>query len=271
MQLPSGTITLLFSDMEGSTRLLARLGSAYATALDLQRRLLREAWAQHGGIELGTEGDSFMVVFDNAPAAVTAAVAAQRRLAEADWPSGERVAVRIGIHTGAPLRHGDGYVGMDVHRAARVASVAHGGQVLVTDATARLVKSTEVGFKDLGAHTLKDLPLPEHLFQVTGQGLAREFPAVRSLGSASSLPVPATPLVGRDVELARLVGLLEEDDIRLVTLTGPGGCGKTRLALAAAADVAASNGDGIFFVPLEAVTSGEVMWTSIATALGVPP
>ncbi|CAA9338230.1 MAG: hypothetical protein AVDCRST_MAG34-645 [uncultured Nocardioidaceae bacterium] len=271
MQLPSGTVTLLFSDMEGSTRLLARLGSAYATALDLQRRLLREAWAQHGGIELGTEGDSFMVVFDNAPAAVTAAVAAQRRLAEADWPSGERVAVRIGIHTGAPMRHRDGYVGMDVHRAARVASVAHGGQVLVTDATARLVKSTEVGFKDLGAHTLKDLPLPEHLFQVTGQGLAREFPAVRSLGSASSLPVPATPLVGRDVELARLVGLLEEDDIRLVTLTGPGGCGKTRLALAAAADVAASNGDGIFFVPLEAVTSGEVMWTSIATALGVPP
>src|SRR4051794_14981554 len=158
MELPTGTVTLLFSDMEGSTRLLDRLGGEYVVALDEQRRILRHAWASHRGVELGTEGDSFFVAFADAPSAVSSAVDAQRGLAAADWPGGEQIRVRIGIHTGVPLPHDDGYVGMDVHRAARVMSAAHGGQVLVTDATAALARLPDVEFRDLGRHLLKDLP-----------------------------------------------------------------------------------------------------------------
>ena len=138
-ELPSGTVSLVFSDIEGSTRLLSRLGSAYADALDGQRQVLRKAWMDHGGTELGTEGDSFMVVFTTAEDAVAAAVQAQRQLAAFDWPGGEQVRVRMGIHTGTPTVHDGGYVGMDVHLAARVAGAAHGGQVLVSQATAGLV------------------------------------------------------------------------------------------------------------------------------------
>ncbi len=138
-ELPTGTVTLLFSDVEGSTVLLSRLGAVYAEALDGQRHVLRRAWAGHGGVELGTEGDSFYVVFPTAPAAVTAAAQAQRELAAFQWPGGERVRVRMGIHTGNPTVHDGAYVGMDVHRAARIAGAAHGGQVVVSQATAHLV------------------------------------------------------------------------------------------------------------------------------------
>ena len=271
MELPTGTVTLLFSDMEGSTRLLTRLGSQYAAALDEQRRILRAAWSAYDGVELGTEGDSFFVAFASAPAAVSAAVEAQRGLAAADWPAGERVLVRIGIHTGAPVRHGDGYVGLDVHRAARVMSAARGGQVLVTDATAALAHAAEVGFRDLGRHALKDLPQPEHLFQVTAPGLRSEFGPVRAMGSTANLPVPATPIVGREEAVEELTELLMQPHQRLVTLTGPGGTGKTRLATALAVAVADRFDNGVYFVALEAVTSADVMWTTIASALDVPP
>jgi predicted ATPase/class 3 adenylate cyclase len=271
--LPSGTVTLLFSDIEGSTVLLSRLGDAYAEALDGQRRVLRAAWVAHGGIELGTEGDGFFVVFPTADGAVAAACQAQRELATYPWPGGERVRVRMGIHTGAPKVHDGSYVGMDVHRAARIAGAAHGGQVVVSSATAELVAASlaeDVELRDLGRHRLKDLARDERLFQLNVEGLASEFPPLKSLGGASSLPRPATPLVGRDGELAELKALLSSATTRLVTLTGPGGSGKTRLAIELARSLVATFPDGVYFVPLASVTSAEVMWTSISEVLDVP-
>lgn len=265
---------MLFSDIEGSTGLLSRLGPIYADALDGQRRILRQVWAEHGGVELGTEGDSFYVVFATAPDAVAAAVRAQRELARFDWPAGERVRVRIGIHTGNPTPHDGAYVGMDVHRAARIAGAAHGGQVVVSAATAELVAGAlpaGARLRDLGSHQLKDIAQPERLFQAEVDGLVSEFAPLRTLGTSSSLPRPATPLVGRDGELAELTALLESPQVRLVTLTGPGGSGKTRLAVAVAQGSVPRFPDGVFFVPLAAVTTTDVMWTSIAEVLDVPP
>jgi predicted ATPase/class 3 adenylate cyclase len=272
--LPTGTVSLLFSDIEGSTVLLARLGDAYRDALDAQRRILREAWADHGGVEMGTEGDSFFVVFETARTAVAAAVQGQRELAAYSWPADERVRVRMGVHTGSPAVHDGGYVGMDVHRAARIAGAAHGGQVVVSAATAGLVDGdlpAGVGLLDLGAHQLKDIASAEHLFQLAVDGLPADFPALKSLGAASSLPRPPTSLVGRVGELAELTELLRTPDVRLVTLTGPGGSGKTRLAIALAQGLVAAFPDGVYFVPLAAVTGTEVMWTTIAEALDLPP
>lgn len=273
-ELPAGTVTLLFSDIEGSTALLSRLGDAYADTLDGQRRLLRQAWAEHGGIELGTEGDSFYVVFPTAEGAVKAAAQAQRQLAAHEWPGGEQVRVRMGVHTGAPTPHDGAYVGLDVHRAARIASAAHGGQVLISKTTADLVETclpNAVTVKDLGSHQLKDIALPERLLQLAIDGLPAQFPPPKTLGSASSLPRPATPLVGRAGELTELSALVGSPQVRLVTLTGPGGSGKTRLAIALGHHMVDSFPDGVYFVPLATVASCEVMWTSIAEVLDVPP
>jgi predicted ATPase/class 3 adenylate cyclase len=272
--MPTGTVTLLFSDIEGSTVLLSRLGPEYAAVLSGQREVLRAAWGAHGGTEMGTEGDSFFVAFPTAPAAVAAAVQAQRGLAARDWPGGASVRVRMGIHTGNPGVHDGGYVGMDVHRAARIAGSAHGGQVVVSAATAELVGAAlppDVRLRDLGSFRLKDLPSAERLFQVTGAGPLDQFPPLKTLGSASSLPRPATQLVGRDGELTELVDLLGSAGVRLVTLTGPGGSGKTRLAIGVAQRLVDTVPDGVFFVPLAAVTTPEVMWTTIAEVLDVPP
>lgn len=271
--LPKGTVTLLFSDVDGSTVLLSRLGPAYADALDGQRRVLRSASATHGGTEMGTEGDGFFVAFPTAPAAVAAATEAQRELAVYPWPQGERVRVRMGIHTGSPAVHEGGYVGMDVHRAARIAGAAHGGQVVLSNATAHLVTGglpLGVALHDLGTHRLKDLPSPERLFQLRLPGLQAEFAPLKSLGAASSLPAPPTPLVGRDEYLSEIADLVGSRSVRLVTLTGPGGAGKTRLALALAHQLIESFPDGVYFVPLAAVTSSGAMWTSIAEVLDVP-
>ena len=167
--LPSGTVSLLFSDIEGSTALLTRLGDAYRDALDGQRRVLRQAWAEHMGVEMGTEGDSFFVVFATAPEAIAAAVQAQRSLAAFEWPQGEQVRVRMGIHTGSPREHDGGYVGMDVHKAARIAAAAHGGQVLVSSVTADLADDdlpVGVSMRDLGAHRLKDIPRATRLHEL---------------------------------------------------------------------------------------------------------
>jgi predicted ATPase/class 3 adenylate cyclase len=265
---------MLFSDIEGSTVLLSRLGPAYADALDSQRLVLRKAWEAHGGTELGTEGDSFFVAFSTAGAAVAAAVQAQVELPRIDWPAGEQVRVRMGIHTGTPTVHDGGYVGMDVHRAARIAAAAHGGQVVVSQATAALVDGglpQGAALHDLGKHHLKDIVLPEHLFQLSIDGLQADFPPLKSLGAASSLPRPATPLVGREGELAELAALLSSPEVRLVTLTGPGGSGKTRLAVGLAQKLVERFPDGVHFVPLATVTTADVMWTTIAEALDVPP
>ena len=268
--LPTGTVTMLFSDIEGSTALLTRLGDRYVEALDGQRQVLRAAWSAWDGAEMGTEGDSFFVVFGVASHAVAAALQAQRDLISYPWPDGARVAVRMGVHTGEPTRHDDGYVGMDVHRAARVAATAHGGQVVVSEATVHLVSDRldDARLLDLGRHRLKDIPEPEHLYQLCAPGLPEQFPPLKSLGTSASLPRASTPLVGRDRELAELVALAGSPEVRLVTLTGPGGSGKTRLATAVAAELAPAYSDGAYFVPLAAVTSEDAMWSSIAELLG---
>lgn len=271
--LPTGTVSMLFSDIEGSTLLLTRLGRDYTEALDRHRRLLRSAWADGAGTEMGTEGDSFFVVFPTADGAVRAAVLAQRRLESQAWPGGEQIRVRIGIHTGTPQLHQGDYVGMDVHRAARVAAAAHGGQVVLTSATAELAGGLlpeDVWLKDLGIHRLKDLPEPERVFQLAIEGLQEDFPALRSLGASSNLPIPTTPLVGRERAVSELTSLIHAPDVRLVTLTGPGGSGKTRLSIEVASRIAATFPDGVFFVPLAMVASADVMWTSIADVLALP-
>ena len=270
--LPTGTVTLLFSDIEGSTALLRRLGDRYAEALSAQRALLRAAFGAGGGRELGTEGDSFFIVFESASDAVRSCAAAQRALASHDWPGGVTVRVRMGLHSGEPARHEDGYIGMDVHRAARIAATAHGGQVVLSDATRQLVESrlpAGVSMRDLGWHRLKDIEAPEHIYQLVAPGLEEHFPALKSLGTQTSLPLPLTPLVGRDGDLVQLCSWLQRPGVRLVTLTGTGGVGKTRLALAGAAALGEFFPHGVFFIALAAVRDAEVMWKAIADGLDV--
>ncbi|HWH98866.1 MAG TPA: adenylate/guanylate cyclase domain-containing protein, partial [Propionibacteriaceae bacterium] len=186
--LPSGTLTLLFSDIEGSTRLLTQLGVHYGEALSVQRSMMREEFERWRGAEIGTEGDSFFVVFTSATDAVKAALGAQRRLASYDWPDGAMVRVRMGLHTGQPTRLESDYVGMDVHRAARIASAAHGGQIVLSATTAQLVsdQSPELELKDLGWHRLKDIPQPERILQLIADGLPQEFPPLMSLGTPTN-------------------------------------------------------------------------------------
>jgi predicted ATPase/class 3 adenylate cyclase len=273
-ELPSGTVSLFFSDIEGSTALLDRLGIAYTDALDGHRRIMRRAWSAHDGTEIGTEGDSFFVVFGGADGAVAAAVEAQRELDAYSWPAGERLRVRIGLHTGSPRVHDGGYVGMDVHRAARIASSAHGGQVVLSSVIADMTRAglpVGVTLRDLGIHQLKDIATPEHLWQLEIEGLQADFRPLRTIGAASRLPMTATRMVGRDDDVAYLVGLLRQPGVRLVTLTGPGGSGKSRLAVGLAEQLMADYPDGVFFVPLAAATTTEVMWTSIAEAVDLPP
>ena len=194
VDLPHGTVTLLFTDLEGSTQLLRRLGERYGAALDDQRRILREAVAEHGGTVIDSRGDELFAAFPRARAGLGAAVAAQRGLAEHVWPEGETLKVRMGLHTGEPGLRDDGYLGLDVHRAARISAAAHGGQVLLSQVTRELAAGEGDEFVDLGEHTLKDLPRPERLFQAVGPGLAREFPPLRT--AAADLPA------GRERELA---------------------------------------------------------------------
>ncbi|MEV6285639.1 tetratricopeptide repeat protein [Kribbella sp. NPDC051770] len=267
-------VSMVFTDIEGSTVLLRRLGDSYLEALEGHRRILRQVWRAYGGVEQGTEGDSFFVVFPSAADAVAAAVDGQRRLAGHAWPGGERLRVRMGIHTGTPGVSDGDYWGMDVHRAARVAASAHGGQVIVSATTGELVRHAlpdGAALRDLGTHHLKDIPEPERLFQVTVIGLDADFPPPRTLGTATSLPVPATALLGREADLARLGELIRQPDVRLVSLVGPGGAGKTRLGIATAAGAVNQFPGGAYFVPLAEAVSEEVMWSSIAEGLDVPP
>ncbi|MGB9376607.1 MAG: adenylate/guanylate cyclase domain-containing protein [Mycobacteriales bacterium] len=268
--LPSGTVTMLFSDIEGSTALLSRLGESYGDALLAQRRIMRAAIADCDGHEMGTEGDSFFVVFQAAQSAVRACVQAQQALLDHDWPQGAVVRVRMGVHTGEPARLDEGYVGMDLNRAARIAATAHGGQIVLSDATRQVVAPSlpaDQSVLDLGLHRLKDIDAPERLFQFVAPGLPTTFPPLKSLGALTSLPVPATPLVARQVELADLRACILQPGTRLVTLTGPGGVGKTRLALAVAGSLDDVFAAGIFFVPLASVSNADVMWKAIAEAI----
>jgi predicted ATPase/class 3 adenylate cyclase len=271
-ELPTGTVTMLFSDIEESTVLLRRLGERYSEALSAQRALLRAAFGGFRGREMGTEGDSFFVVFESAGDAVGCCVAGQRALVGHAWPGGVALRVRMGLHSGEPDRHEDGYVGMDVHRAARIAAAAHGGQVVLSDATRHLVESqlaADVSLRDLGWHRLKDIEAPERIYQLVIAGLPERFPPLKSLGAQSRLPVPMTPLVGRDGDLEQVRASLTRPGVRLVTLTGTGGVGKTRLSLAAAASLDEAFPHGVFFVALAAVRDAEVMWKTIADGLDV--
>jgi len=263
---------MLFSDIEGSTALLSRLGDRYGEALAAQRAVMRAAISASGGHEMGTEGDSFFVVFASAADAVTCCLEAQRALAGRAWSGGIAVRVRMGLHSGEPARHQDGYVGMDVHRAARIAAAAHGGQVVLSDATRLLAQSrlpAGVSLRDLGLHRLKDLQLPERIYQLAAPGLAERFPPLKSLGAATSLPVPATALVGREEDIERLGAVLARPGMRLVTLTGAGGIGKTRLAVQVAAGLPDAFPDGLWWVGLAPVGRGEEVLGAIAQVLGV--
>jgi predicted ATPase/class 3 adenylate cyclase len=268
-ELPTGTVTFLFTDIEGSTRLLQVLGEGWKTVLEDHNRLLRGSIRDAGGIEIRTEGDSFFAAFRTAPAAVAAAVAAQRDLASHPWPPGAPVRVRMGMHTGEGAVGGDSYVGLDVHRAARIAAAAHGGQVLLSSTTSELARASlavGLGLRDLGQHRLKDLARPERIYQLTIVGLPTEFPPVRSLETPTNLPAPRTSFVGRAREVARVKELL--GSVRLLTLTGPGGSGKTRLALQSARELLADHPDGVFFVELGPITDPRLVASTIADSIG---
>jgi predicted ATPase len=254
-ELPRGTVTFLFTDVEGSTRLLHELGAeGYAEALAEHRRVIREACAVEGGVEVDTQGDAFFFAFPTAPRAVDAA----RAIVDGLEPG--PIAVRVGVHTGTPHVTPEGYVGADVHRAARIAAAGHGGQVLVSASAAALLDGDAL--RDLGEHRFKDLAAPERVYQLGERG----FPALKSL-YRTNLPVPASPLVGRKKELADVIRLVT-GDARLVTLTGPGGIGKTRFAVAAAAEAATSFPDGVWFVALEPIRDPVLVSSTIAQAVG---
>jgi predicted ATPase/class 3 adenylate cyclase len=269
--LPSGTVTFLFTDIEGSTRLLQRLGDRFPAVLKEHHELLRAEIDVEGGREVSTEGDSFFVVFRTAPEAVAAAVAMQRGLSEHPWPEDGGLRVRMGLHTGEGMLEGGTYVGLDVHRAARIAAAGHGGQIVLSSASRGLVEHAlphGVALKDLGEHRLKDLSHAEHLFQVVIEGLPSDFPALRSLDARpNNLPVQATTFVGRERELAACRRLLGGS--RLLTLTGPGGTGKTRLGLQVAAEELTEFADGAFFVALGPIADSALVPSTIAAALSV--
>jgi len=254
--LPSGTVTFLFTDVEGSTKLLHELGAEhYAQALAEHRRILREAFATHGGVEVDTQGDAFFVAFPTAPGALAAAEQALAGLAAGP------IRVRMGIHTGTPHVAEEGYVGVDVHRAARIAAAGHGGQVLASSSTAALASID--GLRDLGEHRLKDLSAPERIYQLGDE----DFPPLKSL-YRTNLPIPATPFLGRARELEEVRGLLSNENVRLLTLTGPGGTGKTRLGLQAAAEASERYPDGIFWVPLAPLRDPALVPETAGQALG---
>jgi predicted ATPase len=252
-ELPGGTVTFLFTDIEGSTRLLHELGAdRYAEELAKHRGVLRETFSRHGGVEVDTQGDAFFVAFPTAQGALAAAREAQQELG---------LPVRMGLHTGTPLLTGEGYVGTDVHRAARIAAAGHGRQVLVSTATAALVDPAEL--RDLGEHRLKDLSAPERILQLGDEN----FPPLKTL-YRTNLPIPATPFLGREHELEEVRELLGREDARLLTLTGAGGSGKTRLALHAAGEAAEAYPHGVWWVPLAPLTDPADVGRAAAHAFG---
>jgi predicted ATPase/class 3 adenylate cyclase len=254
-ELPTGTVTFLFTDIEGSTRLLHELGAeGYAEALAEHRRLIRDACAAQGGVEVDAQGDAFFFAFPTAPGALAAAAQLTDSLASGP------ISVRVGLHTGTPLPTDEGYVGSDVHRASRIAASGHGTQVIVSSSTAALV---EVELTDLGEHRFKDLSAPERVYQLGDA----EFPPLRSL-YRTNLPVPATPFLGRERELSEVVELLSRHDVRLLTLTGPGGTGKTRLAMQAVAEASDGFPDGVFWVPLAPLRDADIVLDHVAQVVG---
>jgi predicted ATPase/class 3 adenylate cyclase len=254
--LPSGTVTFVFTDVEASTKLLRALGAdAYAEVLGEHRRILRGAFKAEGGCEVDTQGDALFFAFPTAPGALRAAAEARRRLSTGP------IRVRMGIHTGTPFLAEEGYVGLDVHRASRIAACGHGGQILISVSTASLVGTD--GLRDLGEHRLKDLSAPERIYQLGND----DFSPLRSL-HRTNLPIPSTPFFGRDKELSEILGLMSRADVRLLTLTGPGGTGKTRLGMQAAADLSSRYAHGVWWVPLATLRDPQLVLATASRALG---
>ncbi len=263
--LPQGTVTFLFTDIEGSTKVLERLGSQYGAVLMRHRDLLVRAFAVHGGVVVETEGDALFVAFDKPTAAVAAAIDGQRAIASETWPPAGRIRVRMGMHTGEVELTGGGYVGMSVHIAARVSAAAHGGQVIITEVTAGLAGNPDT--VDLGRHRLKDVG-EFRLLQLRAPGIEESFPAPRTLSALpNNLPAPVDSFVGRQMELAEITAAIHAN--RLVTLTGPGGSGKTRLALEAAASLVPAFADGVWLVTLASINDGNRLYETVAQVLRV--
>jgi predicted ATPase/class 3 adenylate cyclase len=267
-ELPTGTVTFLFTDIEGSTDLARTLGDRWPSVLEEHHAILRTAIREFGGTEVRTEGDAFFAVFQSAMDAVAACAEAQRALAEHPWPHDGLVRVRMGMHTGEGQLAGGEYVGLDVHRAARIGAAAHGGQVLLSAATQTVTEPlpTRLAVRDLGAHRLKDFEEPQRIFQLVIRDLPSDFPPIRTLEIPTNLPARLTSFVGRDRELARIIDVLES--ARLVTLTGPGGTGKTRLALRAASEILDRFPDGVFFVDLAPISDPALVASAILTTIG---
>src|SRR5580658_6249555 len=268
------TFTFLFSDIEGSTALLRRLREGlYTRVLADYRSLIRSGLTAHGGREVDNQGDGLFAVFSSPSACLAAVIDTQKAMEVHTWPAGEHVRVRMGIHTGEASQTATGLIGLDVHRAARVAAVGYGGQVLLSETAATLVRDSLLAgtaLKDLGVHRLKDLGRPEHIFQLQAPGLKAEFPPLRSLGNQAlpnNLPAQLSTFVGRARELDEVRALVESS--RMVTLTGSGGCGKTRLSLQVAAEMLDGTGDGVWLVELAAVSDPDAVPSAIAGALGI--
>ncbi|HAE83409.1 MAG TPA: hypothetical protein DEV72_02490 [Ktedonobacter sp.] len=263
--LPNGTVTLLFTDIEGSTDLLQQLGDRYPFMLAEYRQLLHATCRQWNGHEVDTQGDSLFVAFARATDAVSAAVEMQRAIAAHTWPNGVTVHVRKGLHTGEPQLSSEGYVGLDVHRAG------HGGQVLLSQTTSDLAERDlpdGVSLRDLGAHHLKDLQQKSHLFQLVIAGLPADFPPLKTLDThPHNLPIQPTSLIGREKEVAAVQHLLHREDVRLLTLTSPGGTGKTRLGLQIAAELSDHFVDGVLFVNLAPLSDPKLVIPTIAQTL----
>jgi len=272
MNLPRGTVTFLFTDIENSTLMMQEMGDRYPAAQTAHHAILREAFQSNEGHELRTEGDSFFCVFASAIDACSAAAAAQRALASHHWEHGQGLRVRMGLHTGEAPLVGNEYIGLDVHHAARVAGAAHGGQVLVSETTRGLIEGNlKAGLKlrDLGPHRLKDLAGSARLYQLVIEGLRDTFPPLRTLdGNHNNLPTQLTSFVGRSAAVAEGKRLLQ--NTRLLTLTGPGGIGKTRLSLQMAAESFTDFPGGAYFVPLSAVADPELVASAVAQVLGIP-
>ena len=266
---PTGTVTLLFSDIEGSTRLLQQTGDAYADLLSEHRRLLGEAFERHNGFHVDSEGDAFFVTFASAGDAAAAAVDGQRALARHPWPGDTEIRVRMGLHSGEPRLIERRYVGLDVHQAARVMAAGHGGQVLVSEST-RMLLDERFQVRDLGDHRLKDLSGPQRLYQLLVEDLPIDFPPLKTLENRpTNLPVQPNAFIGRVDDLEELEALLSRDDVRLLTLTGTGGAGKTRLALQLAAAVFEQFSNGVFFVSLAPIRDWELVVPTVAQTLGL--
>ncbi|MEO7819334.1 MAG: adenylate/guanylate cyclase domain-containing protein, partial [Actinomycetota bacterium] len=269
--LPGGTISFLFTDMEGSTRLLQRLGASYVEVLEQHRHLLLQACAAHGGEAFGSEGDSIVMAFSRATDSVRAALQAQLEIAEHAWPEGGTVRVRIGLHTGEAEVVEGNYVGLALHRAQRICSAAHGGQILLSATTRELTADAlpaDATLRDLEYHRLKDLGKPERLFQLVHPGLRRDFPSLRTLDVLpNNIPLQLTSFIGREHDVAEVVNLLSTK--RLVSLTGPGGVGKTRLGLQVAAELLDQHADGAWMVDLSAISDPSWIPNAVAVSVGM--